>query len=136
MVSNSTNINDDISHQIIEHRKEPNHITLEIQLLTWNRHTYVTIVNVVFISFSPCKNIITIHMCVCPLPTYGCLSTRYICVFVHSPHMGVYPLTTYVCLNICHKYLNEECICIYIYIYYYFYLQSLRYYFMHYISPE
>jgi sugar phosphate isomerase/epimerase len=25
MINNSTNINNDISHQIIEHRKEPNH---------------------------------------------------------------------------------------------------------------
>ena len=41
MVNNSTNINDDISHQIIEHRKEPKHMTLEFQFLTWYMHTYV-----------------------------------------------------------------------------------------------
>jgi hypothetical protein len=29
----------------------------------------------------------TRHICVCPLPTYGCLSTRYIYVSVRSPHM-------------------------------------------------
>ena len=39
MVNNSTNINNYISHQIIEHRKEPNHMTLEIQVLTWSMHT-------------------------------------------------------------------------------------------------
>ena len=50
MVNNSTNINDDISHQIIEHRKVPDHMTLEIQVLTWYMHTYVAIVNVLFIS--------------------------------------------------------------------------------------
>ena len=40
------------------------------------------------------------HMCVYPLATYVCLSTRHICVFVHSPHMGVYPLATYMCLSL------------------------------------
>jgi len=58
MVNNSINISDDISHKIIEHRKEPNHMTLEIQVLTWDRHKYryVASVNVLFISSSPCKN--------------------------------------------------------------------------------
>jgi hypothetical protein len=37
MVNKSTNINNDISHQIIEHRKEPNHMT------------YVASVHVLFI---------------------------------------------------------------------------------------
>jgi hypothetical protein len=46
MVNNSTNINNDIPHQIIEHRKVPDHMTLEIQVLTWYMHTYVAIVNV------------------------------------------------------------------------------------------
>jgi hypothetical protein len=41
---------------IIEHRKEPNHMILEIQVLTWDRHTYVAGVNVVFISLSPVEN--------------------------------------------------------------------------------
>jgi hypothetical protein len=41
MVKQSTNINDDISHQIIEHRKVPYHMALEIQVLTWYMHTYV-----------------------------------------------------------------------------------------------
>ena len=40
---------------IIEHRKEPNHMTLEFQVLTGDRHTYVAGVNVVFISLSPCR---------------------------------------------------------------------------------
>ena len=40
---------------IIEHRKEPNHITLEIQVLTWSMHTYVAIVNVLFISLDLCR---------------------------------------------------------------------------------
>ena len=51
MVNNSTNINDDISHQIVEHKKEPNHMTLEIQVLTWYMHTYVASVHVLFILF-------------------------------------------------------------------------------------
>ena len=50
MVNNSTNINNYISHQIIEHRKVPDHMTLEIQLLTWYMHTYVVSVHVLFIS--------------------------------------------------------------------------------------
>jgi hypothetical protein len=41
MVNNSTNINNDISHQIIEHRKVPDRMTLEIQVLTWYMPTYV-----------------------------------------------------------------------------------------------
>jgi hypothetical protein len=46
----------DISHQIIEHRKEPNHMTLEIHVPSWSMHTYVAIVNVLFTSLSPCRN--------------------------------------------------------------------------------
>ena len=42
------------------------------------------------------------HMCVYPLAKYVCLSTRHICVFIHSPHIGVYPLATYVCLSARH----------------------------------
>ena len=56
MVNNSTNINDDISHQIIEHRKEPNHMTLEIQVLTWYMPTYVASVHVLFILFKKNSN--------------------------------------------------------------------------------
>ena len=40
---------------IIEHRKEPNHMTLEFQVLTGDRHTHVAIVNVLFISSSLCR---------------------------------------------------------------------------------
>jgi len=50
MVNNSTNINNDISHEIFEHRKEPNHMTLEIQVLNWYMHTYVASVHILFIS--------------------------------------------------------------------------------------
>jgi hypothetical protein len=55
MVNKSTNIDNDISHQIIEHRKEPNHMTLEIHVPSWSMHTYVAIVNVLFISLSQCR---------------------------------------------------------------------------------
>ena len=41
MVNNSINSSDDISHTIIEHRKEPEHMALEIQVLTWDRQKYM-----------------------------------------------------------------------------------------------
>jgi hypothetical protein len=55
MVNNSTNINNDISHQIIEHRKKktydirnpgPDLVHAHICGKSRDRHTYVTIVNV------------------------------------------------------------------------------------------
>ena len=44
-------MSDDISHKIIEHRTEPEHMTLEIQVLTWDRHKYMYVAsgNVFFI---------------------------------------------------------------------------------------
>ena len=77
MVNNSTNINNYISHQIIEHRKEPNHMTLEIQVLTWSMHTYVAIVNVLFISLSLCRKKIS-------------PSTNVAYILIESTKTGIY----------------------------------------------
>ena len=56
-------------------------------------------------------------MCVYPLGTYVCLSTRHICVFAHSPHMGAYPLATYVCLSTPHIWVSihslHMCVCLF-----------------------
>ena len=56
------------------------------------------------------------HMCVYPLATYVCLSTRHICVLAHSPHMGVYPLATYVCLSTPHIWVSIHSLhmCVYL----------------------
>ena len=74
MVNNSTNINKMYNHllpQIIEHKKRPRHMTLDIQVLAWNRHKTVAELNLlmgsqpihiftfVFVDWLTCKILIT-----------------------------------------------------------------------------
>jgi len=44
-VNNSNNINTNISTQIIENQKRPQHMTKEIQVLAWDRHSNVVGLN-------------------------------------------------------------------------------------------
>jgi hypothetical protein len=49
MVNNFTNINkiitSHLSPSLTEHRKRPQHTTLKIQVLAWDRHTNVVVLN-------------------------------------------------------------------------------------------